>query len=221
MPRIPFLLAALLVLASDAAAQDASRYRNYLLHSSPEAVTAASGGRALDSRVLHVRPSRIQEMNWRAPYTVVDGAAADPVREIVFSFVDEQLYQLVVRYDQDRTAGLSNRDIVDSLSATYGIPLPAVPGARGGAPINWIALARWEDPQSSLSLLRDAYSPVFQLVMTSKSLAPRARTAALESVRLDAVDAPRLALEQRQKDAADATAARDDARRTNKEAFTP
>lgn len=219
MSRVLLVVVALCTVAADAAAQELSRYRNYLLLSSPEAVHAVGGGRPLDTRVVHVRPAKIEEMQWRAPYALAD-AAADPVREIVFSFYDDQLYQLVVHYDRDKTDGLTNRDIVDSLAATYGVPHSAA-GLRGSAPINWLALARWDDADSSLVLLRDAYSPVFQLVMTAKSLAARARTAAAESKRLDAVEAPRLALERRQKDAAEASAAREAARQANKEAFTP
>jgi hypothetical protein len=58
-------------------------------------------------------------------------------------------------------------------------------------------------------------------MLTSKALSTRARSAIREAVRLEVADAPRRELEQRKKDAADATVARDKIRATNKAAFRP
>jgi hypothetical protein len=52
-------------------------------------------------------------------------------------------------------------------------------------------------------------------------LIPRARTAILEAVKRDALDAPRREAEQRKKDAGDATTALGKARVINKAAFRP
>ena len=49
-------------------AQDLSRYRVYVLESSLESVVAVSGARAADTKTLHERPARIQQLEWRAPY---------------------------------------------------------------------------------------------------------------------------------------------------------
>jgi hypothetical protein len=72
-----------------------------------------------------------------------------------------------------------------------------------------------------LTLLRDTYSPAFQLVLSSKPLSERARSAIREAIRLDALDAPRLEMEQRRKEVAETDAARDKTRSTNKDAFRP
>ena len=82
-------------------------------------------------------------------------------------------------------------------------------------------MARWENADSLLTLLRGSYRPEFQLILVSKSLNARARTAVREAVRLYAIEAPRREAEQRKKEAGDATAARDKARSANKAAFRP
>ncbi|HEY5616674.1 MAG TPA: hypothetical protein VIK60_01945 [Vicinamibacterales bacterium] len=206
-------------------AQDLSRYRDYALESSLSSVIAASGARASETKTLHERPARIQELEWRAPYGRAGGELTDPVRTVVFAFYDDQLYRVVVRYDRARTEGLTNADIVDSLAVTYGVPLGASARTRGSpqadAPLDTIVLARWEDATSSVTLVRDVYAPEFQLLLTSKPLSARARGAIKEAIRLDAIEAPRRELERLKKEAADASAARDEARTTNKAVFRP
>ena len=69
-------------------------------------------------------------------------------------------------------------------------------------------LAQWNTAVSSLTLLRDTYSPEFQLVLSPKPLSERARSAIREAIRLDALDAPRREMEQRKKEVAETDAAR-------------
>jgi hypothetical protein len=206
-------------------AQDVSRYRVYALESTLAAVISASGAGATEARTLHERPARIQELEWRAPYVNSGTEFPDPVEAIAFTFYNDALYQLIVSYDRDRTDGLTNRDLIDSLSATYGEP--GLPSARSGtsrpaaALRDAVVLAQWETAGAALTLLRDPYSPEFQVVLISKPLNALARSAIREAVRLDTIDAPRRELEQRRKQAADASAARDKTRATNKAAFRP
>ena len=82
-------------------------------------------------------------------------------------------------------------------------------------------LARWESDGSSLTLLRAAYAPAFQLVLLSKRLSTEARSAIQEAIRLDAIEAPRREMEQHDKRIADISAAREKARTTNTAAFRP
>jgi hypothetical protein len=62
------------------------------------------------------------------------------------------LYQVIVHYDRDRTEGLTNSDIVESLSAAYGVPTLASVKTRTSPPAeavpNSIVLARWENAES-------------------------------------------------------------------------
>ena len=87
--------------------------------------------------------------------------------------------------------------------------------------VDAVVLAQWDSPGSSLTLVRSAYSAEFDLVLISKALSTRAQNAIREAGRLDALEAPRRELEQRKQEVADANAARDKARTTNKAAFRP
>ena len=220
----PLAVAASFLLSAQlASAQDMSRYRAYALASSLDAVVTASGARGADAKTLHERPAKIQELQWRSPYVSSRDLLADPVRDIAFSFYDNALYQVIVTYDRDRTEGLTNEDIIESLSVAYGAPVLATVKTRtsppAGASADGIVLARWDSAESSLTLVRGSYTPEFQLVLISKPLSTRARTAIREANRLDALDAPRRESEQRKKDAATASAVRDKTRVTNKAAF--
>ena len=119
----PLVIAVGLILGAQLAfAQDMSRYRAYVLESSLESVVAASGARTADAKTLHERPATIQQLEWRAPYVDSRNTLADPVRGISFTFYNDALYQVIVTYDRDRTEGLTNSDIVESLSTAYGVP---------------------------------------------------------------------------------------------------
>ena len=222
----PLVIAVGLVLSVQlASAQDMSRYRAYALESSLDAVIATSGARGADAKTLHQRPATIQALQWRAPYVSSGDTLADPVREIAFTFYNDALYQVVVNYDRDRTEGLTNKDILDALSATYGVPALASARTRTSPPAeafpDGIVLARWETAESLVTLIRGSDTPEFQLILISKPLSTRARSAIREAIRLDAIEAPRRESEQRKKEAGDASAARDKTRVTNKAAFRP
>jgi hypothetical protein len=217
--------AALTLFGHVASAQDVSRYRGYVLDSTLESVVATSGARTTDVKTIHERPAKIQELEWRAPYASSGGALADPVRGIVFTFLDDALYQVVVNYDRHRTDGLTDSDIIGTLTAAYGPPVlrsaKQQPTRPAAAQPDTIALAQWETAQASLTLVRGTYTPEFQLILLSKPLSLRARNAAREAIRLDASEAPQRELDQRKKEAAEASAAREQTRATNKAAFRP
>jgi len=222
----PLVIAVGLILGGQLAfAQDMSRYRAYVLESSLDSVVAASGARTADAKTLHERPATIQQLEWRAPYVDSRNTLADPVREISFTFYNAALYQVIVSYDRDRTEGLTNSDIVESLSTAYGVPTLASARTRTSPPAeafpDSIVLARWENAESLLTLIRGSYTPEFQLVLISKPLSARARTAVREAIRLDAIEAPRREALQRKKEAGYASAARDKTRIANKAAFRP
>jgi hypothetical protein len=218
-------MAGLLLCAHVASAQDLSRYRTYALASSVESIVATSGLRGDDAKTLHSRPAKIQELEWRAPYVSSTAVLVDPVRAIAFSFVDDALFQIVVSYDRDRTEGLTNGDIVELLTTSYGAPVPrsGKPPAVSPAvaPVDTVVVAQWETPVEMLTLVRGVFSPEFRLILVSKELGARARAASREALRLDAVEAPRREADERKKDAAQAVATREKTRTTNKAAFRP
>lgn len=147
---------------------------------------------------------------------------ADPVRGAVFTFVNDALYQIVVKYDRDRTDGLTDGDIIESLTTVYGEPVPkSSRNTVPAVPSDTARLALWENSGSWLTLVRGEYSRDFQLVLMSKTLSARARDAIRESGRLDVIEAPRREEEQRKRELAERNAARTRARTTNKAAFRP
>jgi len=220
--RVFVIAVAVVFSAQLASAQDLTRYRTYVLESSLESVVAVTEGRAADARTLHARPAKIQEFEWRAPYTSASSGPADPVKGAVFSFYNDALYQIVVTYDSGRTDGLTDGDIIESLTTVYGTPVPKSAKARPQAVLpDTVVLAQWDSTASSVALLRGAYSTEFQLVLTSKALSTRAKTAIREAERLDVIDAPRRESEQRKKEIAESEVARDKIRATNKAAFRP
>jgi hypothetical protein len=212
--------------------QDLSRYRQYALASSVASVVGVSGARESDRTLRHERPARIEEIAWRVPYRPATGEPTDPVRDVLFSFYDDQLYRVAVTYDRDRMEGLTNDDVIESVSAVYGVPLLryAKPVHRAAArdmvtdtadPADISVVAQWEDAASLLTLTRSTYWPEFQLVLVSKPLSAQARDAITEARRLDAQEAPQRELEQRKQAEADAREAGRKARVENKPAFRP
>lgn len=221
-PRVLFVAAVLVFSSQLGSAQDLSRYRGYVLGSSLESVVTTSGARAPDVKTLHERPAKIQELQWRTPYASSDAALADPVRGAVFSFCDDALYQVVVSYDHDRTKGLTNSEVIESLKALYGEPVLKSASNRPPTALpDAVVVAQWDSPASSLTLLRDKYSNELQLVFVSKASSTRAQNAIREARRLDAAEAPRRELEERKKQVADAADASEKVRVTNKAAFRP
>lgn len=220
-----FAIASLVALsASPLAAQDLTRYRDYALESSVASVAKLSTARESDTKTLYEQPAKIQQLEWRTPYVKSGTEMADPVRDVMFSFVDDQLYQVVVNYDRDRIEGLTTEDIVGSVSAAYGVPVAkrAAPGALPvDLPQDTMVVARWEDAASLVVLTRGTYSPYFQLTLISKTLNTRARGAVKQAMRLETQTAPQRELEQRKKAVADARDASQKARAANKAAFKP
>ena len=206
-----------------ATAQDLARYRAYALNTSVESVIAISGSRPGDVKTRHVRPARIQQLEWSAPYVSVGAQMADPVRTLTFMFYNDALYHITADYDRDRVAGLTVDEMVATISATYGtpVPVPARVAGRQVLPVGTVVLAGWEDGSTSVLLVRRAYSSDLQLMLVWKALAASATRAITEAERLDVVEAPRRDAERRQQDAVEADAAREKARTTNKAAFRP
>jgi hypothetical protein len=98
--------------AHPAVAEELSRYRGYALGTSVAAVVTTGGIRETEIKTLHTRPAKIQQVEWRAPGAWSGTVGADPVHNVVFSFYDDRLHEIVVNYDRDRMAGLTGADVV-------------------------------------------------------------------------------------------------------------
>ena len=111
-----------------------------------------------------------------------------------------------------------------SLSTTYGTPVPVSARTRttlAETLVDTKVIAHWDSAAASVTLVRGAYSPELQLIVESKALSTRARTAIREAARLDIIEGPRRELEQQKKDAEDAAVASEKARTANRAAFRP
>ena len=210
-------------------APDLSRYREFQFGMSLLAVAKQADMNPADARVIHQRPSVIQELEWRPQRFLASSAQADsvdPVQGILFSFYNGELFRMVVNYDQFRTEGLTDGDMVEAISTKYG------PVTRPAARVILFSssqvyndsenvIARWEDAQYSLNLFRSSYQPTFGLLVFSKRLDSLAQAAIVEAIRLDEQEAPQREIERQKRQSEEKRAEQEKARLVNKVAFRP
>jgi len=208
------------------AAQAPVRYRDFVMGSDLVSVAKLAGVSASGAKVIHTRPSVMQDLEWRPRY-YAGGAAplTDPVDLMLFKFYDDQLFMVVADYDRRRTEGMSAEDMIAAISATYG-PVSQVPSRRLGTPTVQYGfpdtpLAVWGDTESSVTLLRVAYPASFRLVVALTRLENLARTATASAVRQDSDEAPQRELDRQKREAAVTAAAQEKAKAENKAQFRP
>jgi hypothetical protein len=208
--------------------QSRSGYRDFQLGSDLSSVSTLASVAASEARIIHQRPAVMQELEWRRPYFVSGSTTPqnDPVRQIVFSFYDNQLSKMVVDYDHDRTAGMTDADMIDAISTSYGPALkPASAKARTAvAPVEekeGTVVARWGDADCSVVLYRSSYASGFRIVVTSPRLEALARAADAQAIRLDESEAPKREAARLKKEVEDTRASQAKARVANKAAFRP
>lgn len=201
-------------------------YRDFQLGGDLSSVSALTGVAVSQATAIHVRPAIMQELRWQRPYSSSETTSqADPVKQIVFSFYNNQLSKLVVDYDHERTAGLTDTDLIDALSTEYGPRLK--PGARTGRGAltrveeeSGTLVARWAGTDYSVVLYR-GYSSDFRLIVASPRLEALARTADVQATRLDDREAPQREIARQKKETEDARASQAKSRVANKAAFRP
>ena len=217
--RIAWLSAtAALLLSSVVYGGDLSQYRQFRLESGLAGIAAQAKLDPQAAKLIHDRPARIEELSWRS-------GPEDSVKGILFSFYDGELFRMVVDYDRYNTAGLTSDDMIEALSAGYGpsanpaaaITVPSTYGSEETVTV----IARWEDPHWTLDLVRFKYEPSFALVGWSKKLHEPARAAVAEAIRLDRLEAPQRAIQQKKEQDAANQAEAQEARRLNKPGFRP
>jgi hypothetical protein len=215
---------AMTIIGEPVHAQDLSRYRTFELGTGVAVIAASTGVAASDARTIYERPALVQSLEWRpARWTA---GSTDPVDRITFSFYNDQLFQIVVDYDRERTEGMTDGDMTEAIAAIYGPGLKAPrASARGKSQLeveSGTAVAQWADAKRAIVLYRtSSYRQAYRLLVTDAAVASRARTGASESLRLDELDAPRREIERQKKERDDARAAAEKARRANKEQFIP
>jgi hypothetical protein len=182
---------------------DLSTYRGFQLGMPLSAAVKHSGMDMSEVTTIHQRPARIQELTWDPQR--FSSSDTEAVQQVLFSFYNGQLFRMIVDYDAEKIKGLTSDDIIAAVSAKYGAPVKArvtfVLPAEFSEDTQQV-VARWEDSDTSFSLVQLPYGPNYQLVVVSKRLSALTDAALAEGARLDAEQAPGLlkAKEQSDKD---------------------
>jgi len=207
-------------------APDLSRYREFQFGMNLLAVAKQADVKPSEARVIHQRPAVIQELEWRPSRSIGSSPQGDPVKEVLFSFYNGELFRMVVNYDQLKTEGLTDEDMIEAISAKYGT------ATRPDAKIILFSsfqvyndsekvIARWEDSQYSFNLFRSSYQPTFGILVLAKRLDALAGAAIVEAIRLDEREAPQREIARQKKQAEEDHAAQEQARLVNKPSFRP
>lgn len=186
--------------------QTLSKYRTFSLGTSLFTLSKQVGQDPQQASLIHQSPAVIQQLTYwpieASPYS----ARAESASQILFSFYNGALYRIAVTYDRSTTEGLTDDDMVQAISARYGMatrfyPEIALATNDEYAPTDEV-IARWEDTENSVSLLRSNSLNSFGLAVFSKKLDAQAEASIVESLRLEKQQAPQKEID-RQKDEAD------------------
>jgi len=212
-----------IVGTSTLSAADLSSYRGLKLGMSLAAAAKQAGTKPADARLVHQRPAVIQELSWELRSPLQTNPKPDPVKDGLLSFVNGELFRIVVTYDRYKVEGMTADDIIQAISATYGTATK--PTAEIAYHSNYAeaapVLARWEDSENSYDLVRTGDRASFALVLYSKRLDLLAQAAIIESARLDAQEAPQRELDKQKKRDDEANLVLEKARSVNKPNFRP
>ncbi len=173
-------------------AGDLSKYRDFQLGTDLPTIAKQVDASPTQAKVIHSRPARIQELEW-SPRPLGPSSQTEPVKEVVFTFYDGELFRIVVNYDPYETEGMTAEDFVKAISATYGTAeKPSAPAKAMQSPYGdqEEVVARWQDPQYCFDLIRASYGPGFRLIGVLKRLEAPAQAAITEATRLDDQEAP-------------------------------
>jgi len=214
-------------------AQDLSRYREFQFEMSLPAVAKLTRTKPSEAKLIHQRPAVIQELVWEALSFTHSSPQSESVRDILFSFYNGELTRMVVNYDRERTEGMTAEDLIEAVSAKYGV------ASRPGTEVTLFStqiytdgektysnqsekvIARWEDARYSCNLFQSSIQSTFGLVIYSKRLDALAQTATVEAIRLDQQEAPQRELARQKKRGDENRVQQEKARRVNKVPFRP
>jgi len=174
--------------------QDLSKYRNFSFGMSVASVSKQVDITSTEPQLVHQRPARIEELTWYPPQPFDASRPAEPVEKILFSFDNGALYRMLVTYDSSAIKGLTDEDMIRVISGKYGVATRPVTNVNFPTNPSYDAtekvIARWEDGQYSLNLLRSSMSDTFAVVTFDKRLDTQAGVSIAESVKLERQEAP-------------------------------
>ena len=214
-------LVVILLSAPFVRGQDLSKYRDFSLGMSlPELSSQVDLG-PLQTKLIQKHPAVIQELTCWPGGSSDYSRQTDSVWQIFFSFYNGELFRILVTYDQDATHGLTAEDMVQAISTKYGTPTRPV--GEISFPTNELyrstekVIARWEDSQYSINLVRSRFLNSFALVMFSKRLDAQADAAIAKSIRLERQEDPQKEIDRQKKETVDLEVAR----QKNQKIFRP
>lgn len=206
-------------------AADLSSYRGFRFGADVATIAKQAGLKPTDAKVIHHRPSLIQEIEWRnrTEPVLADPPRPDPVTGGVLCFFEGKLYRIVITYDRYRIEGMTGDDMIEAISLTYGAAHQPGTDIRLHSYFAEVAkvLARWEDTAYAYDLVRSDNQSSFALVLYSKDADGLAQAAIQEASRLDALDAPRKAQEEERKRMEEGRVALEKVRAVNRPNFRP
>lgn len=182
-----------LPLSATSAPSPLSHYRGVTLGESVQVVLDRLQMVASDVKVVHERPSLVQEITWR-PRLFVSGTTLepDPLMEMVLTFHAGTLARIAVAYDRDKTQGMTNADLHEALSLVYGVStLLATPLQKpASASADRQAFGRWEDGTTLILLWREQYPMRVGLTITSIAADALLQDAMRSGAKVTADEAP-------------------------------
>jgi hypothetical protein len=221
MGSLALCFIALLLTAPLLRAQDVSKYRHFTLGMSQATVLKHTDQKVADVKVIHDHPALIQELNWWPPNLPGPSSRSDSVEQILFSFYNGELYKISVTYDATSTEGLTEQDMVKSISTKYGPPTYVALAidftTSGRYVVSQKPVASWADAQYSFNLVRSSFTDRFGLIIYSKRVNAEAEVAIAEALKLEEQEGPQREAERQKKQMDDLEVAR----QKNQKSFRP
>ena len=203
-------------------AGDLSHYREFQLGMNLSVAAKQAGMKPSGAKLVHEGQAVIQELEWLPRYSSGSTFQADPVKAGLLFFYNGELFRIVVTYDHYKVEGMTASDMIQAISATYGIatrPAAQIPYHSIYREVEQV-IARWEDSEYSYNLVQPG-DRSFVLILYSKQMNALAEAAIGEGVRLDAGEAPQREIELQKKQQEDGRLVLEKARTVNKPNFRP
>ena len=217
MRSVGISLVMILLSAPFVRGQDLSKYRDFSLGMSLPELSSQVHLRPLQTKLIQKHPAVIQELTCWPGGSSNYSRQTDSVWQIFFSFHNGELFRILVTYDHAATHGLTAEDMVQAISTKYGTPTRPVGDIS--FPTNELyrstekVIARWEDSQYSINLVRSTFLNSFALFMFSKRLDAQVEVALAKSIRLEGQVEPQKEIDRQKKETDDLEAARQKNRR--------
>jgi hypothetical protein len=221
---LTIVCATAIAVSSTSAQPVLSRYRGVTLGDPVQVVVDQLKVTSSDVKVVHERPTLIQRITWR-PRRLVSGTIVEPdaLGEMVLTFHLGRLASIALSYDIDRTKGLTNADLLEAFTSTYGtsilVPTPTRTTVASRAEPE--IMGRWDDAETLVLLWRESSTNRIKLTLTSIATDRAMQEAIADGLRLEASEAPARDLARRATEDAALRARDEKVRSDNKATFKP